>query len=324
MMRRFYSIKNELLQKSREAMINAVQTFNNPSITFKSEHFIVLSTIAWTYLLHAYYKKVGVDYRSIDKDRSTEKRRVFKKTAYGEPLLWSLEECIQYRQSPLKKDIIANLQLLTSIRHEIEHRMTTRIDDGLGAYFQANALAYNSTIKQIFGSDQGIDDRLSFSIQFVGISEPQADIIRDHSDLPKHISALIYSQKSSLDESVLSSPNFSYSILFTRKTVNHPNQADVAYHFIEESSETSQSINQNYVYKEKEKPKYAVKDIIQIMRDKGYDKFGVGDHTRLWQKRNAKNPTNGIQLLSQWFWYNNWVMEVEEYCRRNASKYKSV
>lgn len=51
------SIKNELLQKSREAMLSAVQIYNNPSIQFKSETYIVLSIIAWTYLLHAYYRK---------------------------------------------------------------------------------------------------------------------------------------------------------------------------------------------------------------------------------------------------------------------------
>ena len=56
------SIKNELLQKSREAMLSAVQIYNNPSIQFKSETYIVLSIIAWTYLLHAYYRKEKIDY----------------------------------------------------------------------------------------------------------------------------------------------------------------------------------------------------------------------------------------------------------------------
>ncbi len=48
--RKFWSYKEELLTKSREAMLSAVQIFNNPSIHFKSETFIVLSNIAWMYL----------------------------------------------------------------------------------------------------------------------------------------------------------------------------------------------------------------------------------------------------------------------------------
>lgn len=47
--------KTELIVKSREAMMAAVQLYNNPQITFKTETFITLAVIAWTYLLHAYY-----------------------------------------------------------------------------------------------------------------------------------------------------------------------------------------------------------------------------------------------------------------------------
>jgi hypothetical protein len=54
--RRVKSVKAELITKSREAMLSAVQIFNNPNIQFKSENFIVLSNIAWMYLLHAYYR----------------------------------------------------------------------------------------------------------------------------------------------------------------------------------------------------------------------------------------------------------------------------
>lgn len=54
--RRVGSIKSELLKKSREAALAAVQIFNNPNISFKSESYVVLMIIAWTYLLHAYFR----------------------------------------------------------------------------------------------------------------------------------------------------------------------------------------------------------------------------------------------------------------------------
>lgn len=44
--RRLFSIKEELLCKSREAALAAVQVFNNPNITFKAEVFVVLMHIA--------------------------------------------------------------------------------------------------------------------------------------------------------------------------------------------------------------------------------------------------------------------------------------
>ncbi|HAT8109704.1 TPA: DUF3644 domain-containing protein, partial [Legionella pneumophila] len=55
--RSVFSIKNELIKKSQEAALAAIQLYNNPLITFKSESFIVLMNIAWTYLLHAYFRK---------------------------------------------------------------------------------------------------------------------------------------------------------------------------------------------------------------------------------------------------------------------------
>jgi len=44
--RRVGSIKSELLHKSREAALAAVQIFNNPNITFKSESYLVLMIIS--------------------------------------------------------------------------------------------------------------------------------------------------------------------------------------------------------------------------------------------------------------------------------------
>lgn len=52
-----YSIKDELIRKSREAMVMAVQTYNNSSLAFKAETFITLVVISWPCLLHASYRK---------------------------------------------------------------------------------------------------------------------------------------------------------------------------------------------------------------------------------------------------------------------------
>ncbi len=61
--RKISSIRKELIQKSKESMLTAVQIFNNPNIQFKSESFIVLAIIAWTYLLHAHCraKRLNID-----------------------------------------------------------------------------------------------------------------------------------------------------------------------------------------------------------------------------------------------------------------------
>ena len=66
--RKIGSVKNELVRKSVESMLSSVQIFNNPNIQFKSESFIVLSGIAWTYLLHAYYRSKKLEYRYFEQN----------------------------------------------------------------------------------------------------------------------------------------------------------------------------------------------------------------------------------------------------------------
>src|SRR3990167_8469315 len=98
--RRLYSERVELVQKSREAALSAVQIYNNPTTTFKTESFIVLFTIAWVYLLHAYYRRQKIDYRyfEIVNDR---KRYVRLEGSYK---YWDLTKCISMPECPLDKN----------------------------------------------------------------------------------------------------------------------------------------------------------------------------------------------------------------------------
>jgi hypothetical protein len=107
--RKLYSIKNELIEKSREAMLSAVQIFNNPQIQFKSETFIVLAIIAWTYLLHAYYKHIKIDYRYYEKPKT---KKVYNKTKRKAYKYWELERCLDDSSSPIDNASESNLKFL--------------------------------------------------------------------------------------------------------------------------------------------------------------------------------------------------------------------
>ena len=86
--RRVKSVKTELVKKAREAMLAAVQLYNNPQVTFKAEAFITLAVIGWTYMLHAYYRSIDVDYRYY---RTAGKKKTYDKTKYGAYKHWELE-----------------------------------------------------------------------------------------------------------------------------------------------------------------------------------------------------------------------------------------
>lgn len=92
---------DELLIKAREAMIAAVQTFNSAGLTFRAELFIVTSVIAWTYLLHAWFKREGVDYRYPN-----------QKTKEGADKYWELGQCLKHARCPVSDGAARNLQFL--------------------------------------------------------------------------------------------------------------------------------------------------------------------------------------------------------------------
>jgi hypothetical protein len=257
--RRVGSVKSELLKKSREAALAAVQIFNNPNISFKSESYVVLMIIAWTYLLHAYFRDKKIEYRYC---RLNGTRREFDKTKHGAYKFWELERCLNDVNSPIDKDTANNLRFLIGLRHEIEHQMTTRIDDILSARFQACGLNYNEYIKKLFGNDNGIEKHLSFSLQFSTISTEQKELLEEHPGLPPHIQGYILNFDEELSDEEFSSPHYAYRILFVPKTANRKGQADRVIEFVKSDSPLAATVNKEYaVIKETEKKKYLPKQV---------------------------------------------------------------
>ncbi len=301
--------------------MSAVQIFNNPNIQFKSESFIVLAIIAWTYLLHAYYRKNKVEYRYFDQG---PKKKLFHTTKQGAHKHWELEKCLNSERSPVDNVVAQNLRFLIGLRHEIEHQMTTKIDDLLSARFQACCLNYNFYLKKLFTSQSGIEKHLAFSLQFSSLSEKQLDQLVDYKDLPEHISSYIQNFDQALHEQDFNDSRFSYRVLFVPKTANRKGQADKVIEFIPSDSEIAKGMNKEYVLvKEKEKTKYSAGDIWKAVQKEGFKKFGVYQHTKLWQSENAKDPSKGFGtiVVKTWYWYDSWLNFVKKYCEENRSKY---
>ncbi len=312
--RKLYSIKEELLTKSREAMLCAVQIFNNPNIVFKSESFIVLSNIAWTYLLHAYYREKAIDYRYFK--QKTQRKR-YDKTKRGSFKFWELERCLDDDNCPIEIVPKLNLKFLIGLRQEIEHQMTTRLDDYLSARFQACCLNYNHYIKNLFGDDCGIDKYLSFSLQFSSITEDHAKQLKEFSELPKEIAAYINGFDDLISDEDFNNPQYSYRVLYVPKTANTKGHADKVIEFIKPDSPEAEGLNKEYcIIRDREKPKHLPSEIIHRMQDKGLPGFKMHQHTQLWKQLNAKDEAKGfgVSVAGSWYWYDNWIKEVEKYC----------
>jgi hypothetical protein len=137
-----------------------------------------------------------------------------------------LERCLNDKKSPIDNDTANNLRFLIGLRHEIEHQMTSRIDDILSARFQACGLNYNECVMKLFGADNGIEKHLSFSLQFSTISTEQKELLEQYPSLPANIQGYINGFDANLSDEEFSNPHYAYRILFIPKTANRKGQAD--------------------------------------------------------------------------------------------------
>lgn len=314
------SVKRGLLLKSREAALNAVQTFNNPLTTFKAETFIVLMNIAWTYLLHAHYRQAGIEYRYY---RKGSQRRKFDRTKSGAFKYWELERCLNDDACPLDGPTQHNLRFLIGLRNEIEHHQSAGVGQRFSGHYFACCLNYERYVCELFGERYSLGEAAAFTLQFrdftaAGSQEPEP--------LPSPIAKYIQEFNADLAEEDLQSPHFRRRFLFVPVTTGKSAQADEVIEFVRADSDLAESINETYsrvLQKEVEKPKFLPTKIVKLMKSEGYTGFRLQDHTELWQKLDGKNPGKGYgyELGGRWFWYGRWVDVVRQHCADNVELY---
>ena len=307
--------KLELITKSKEAMMSAVQIYNNPQITFKAETFISLAVISWTYLLHAYYANIGVNYRYY---KQQGKRKIYDRTKYGAYKHWELEACLNNKNNPLDEETTSNLKFLIGIRHEIEHQMTNKIDSSISAKLQACSINYNYYIKMLFGEEYGVDKDLSLVIQFSPITPLQKGNMLNNEKLTTNVKNFISEFEDNLSDANIRSQKYAYRLLFTPLSANRKGQADQVIEFIGAGTEGAEELNKAYtLIKETEKKKYRGKEIVELMHSKGYKWFSLSKMTDIWKCELGDRSKYGVYVTpDQWMWYENWIPVVEEYCVR--------
>ena len=315
--------KRELLQKSREAMLAAVQIYNNPQVTFKSESFIALAVVAWTYLLHAYYANVGIDYRYYTEKGS---RKYYDRTKHGAFKHWELERCLNEKFSPIDQYTANNLRFLIGIRHEIEHQMTKRIDDSISAKVQACSINYNYYIKKLFGDELGVDQELGLSIQFSPLQAEQKAILLHNEQVATNVKNFITSFEDSLTPDEINNTHYAYRVVFTRVDGKKKNSTtDEVITFISENDPRAEGLNAQYtLIKETEKKKYSAKDVVRKMHEKGYAWFNTGAMTSFWKNDLGGRDQFGVYVTPhQWMWYENWMPIIEDYCVKEDKRIKA-
>lgn len=317
------SLRRELLHKAKEAALCAIKLFNDPLVHFKSEAYIVLMNIAWTYLLHAHYRDKNIDYCYFVQG---PKRKRYEHTKHGAKKRWELERCLNEGSCPLDAATKTNLRFLIGLRHEIEHQMAVDLDGYLSGRYQACAFNFNHYLKELFGQGEGLDELLTYSLQFADLDP--ASIKKDHLTpaFPSSVRSYITEFDGALDHDTYNDSRFSFRLLFKKKLVNKPGQADRVVEFIDPDSDLAKTIDKEYwVKKEVERPKFLPKEVVAEVRKQGFPKFRIQpEHRDFWKTEDGKNPAKGygVDVAGTWYWYQSWMDRCLQHCRDQGDRYK--
>ena len=298
-------------------MFSAIEIYNNPTILFKAEIFVVLSIIAWTYLLHAFYREQGTDYRYYEKKN---KRKYYSKTKHGAYKYWELERCLNEKGCPLETPVIENLKFLIGIRHEIEHQMTNNIDEWVSAKFHACALNFNEFIKERFGDKYGIDENIALCIQLSPVDPKK---LNSNGNISSNVRNYIAEFERNLDADVYNSDKYGYRVHYVQISANHPGDADSVVTFVKDSAQREEI--SRVLIKDRERPKYLPAQVVAEMKKKGFPKFNITSHTLLWKNNGDSLKTSKYGCLvagKSWYWYQTWVDYVYDYCEKHKDDFQ--
>lgn len=269
---------NERLIRAREAMVLAVQVFNSPTLLFKTEVFTMLAHVAWTYLLHEYYERKGVEIVGAD-DRS---------------LL--LSKMIKRRDCPLSEGMKDNLRSLKILRDEVEHKLLGRADAKWLALFQACCLNFDKTICDLFGSRLTLSHDLSFAIQFSKMDFEQLTTLNRY-EIPAHIQGLDARLVEGMTEAQIADLEYQFRVVYT---LDATTKSRAHFKFVRPDTEEGKEIRNVLVQHHLADHLYPHKpsNIVTLVREKTGKRFTLHDHTQAWKKfkvrpqKGAPRPEN--------------------------------
>jgi hypothetical protein len=213
-----------MLNESQRHALKAMDEWNCSSGNFGD--FVSHMHKAWHYLLHAEFKKDGVDYQY--KDRQTGQYKMIN----GEPSAWDLEQCLKQRY-PNSGDVVrSNAELFVALRNKVEHRYEHNLKIAVDGRAHALVMNYEHEMVTHFGQDYSLADRLRFPVVLQSLTaEGQAQQRAAVAKLPKATRDLVAKFEAAIDPAVKDDQRYDYRVLLV-PMVGKKTDADLAVNFV--------------------------------------------------------------------------------------------
>lgn len=217
-----------ILEASIDSALLAVEVYNKPRTSFRSEAFVALMIMAWTRLFHAhfnatmgdkyYYKKKNGRYELIDGERKS----------------WELATCIK-KYGKLSTPAEKNLQFFIKLRNKIEHRHIDKSEVDVLIFGECQALLFNyeSLLIELFGQRFALNEALVYSLQFSQLrttgqaKASKSALSKDLGDLV----AFVEKYRGALQDDEYNSQEYSIKLIQIPK-ISNTDRGDAAIEFV--------------------------------------------------------------------------------------------
>lgn len=218
-----------ILESSMNSALLAVEVYNKPRATFRSEAYISLMIIAWTKAFHSYFRNTIGDkyYRKDENDN-------FILAEGGDKQTWNLKECMN-KFSKLKEEVRKNIEFFIPLRNKIEHAMvdSKEIDTTIFGECQALLMNYENFVIEHFGKDYALNEALAFSLQFSQMRTTEQNKASRSLQMPhvKDLHNYIETYRKGLPEPVLTSQEYRVKVMLV-PVVSGSKTTDLAVDFM--------------------------------------------------------------------------------------------
>jgi hypothetical protein len=267
--------EHERLIRAREAMILAVQIFNSVSLRFKTEVFTVLANIAWTYLLHEWFKTNGVEIVGQD----------------GRSLL--LSQMIERHDCPLSSGIKANLRAIKELRDDVEHKVLGKADLKWLPLFQAACLNFDKMLCAWFGDRVSLANDLAFALQFGRMNLEQVSELNKF-EIPPHIDALDARLVEGMTEEERNDLEFQFRVIYT---LDAASKSRAHFEFVRPDSAEGKEVRNVLVQHKLADELFPHKPgaVCSLVSRATGQNFTLHNHTQAWTKLKVRPATGAAQ-----------------------------
>jgi hypothetical protein len=282
-----------LVEKARESAILAIDIYNRPATSFRSQGFTVMMVIAWTSLLHGIFELSNRSYFYLDGNGNV-------KITDGDKKAWELTRCIEEYEH-LSHAVKANIKFFISLRNKIEHRYAPIFDLDICGECQALLFNFEELITKYFGNYYSLNNTLTIPLQIIKVQDKwKSEITKQlQSSNYTELKNFVESYRLSLSDDIFGDMQYSFRVYLIPKMGNHRSSSDLSMEFIKyDPSQPDQFINlERRIAFIKEKRiqvanqgKFKPSQVSQQVASRIGKPFSISFHTNAWKCYNVRKP----------------------------------